>query len=63
MLVKVSYNRSEGLPHPYDEAEASRHPDTVEEDWAEFMVCWRSRHLELYEDWVSSEVVDSYRRY
>lgn len=53
MLVKVSHNRSEGLPHPYDEAEAGRHPDTLEEDWAEYMVCWRGNHLELYEDWVS----------
>ncbi|KAG8908406.1 hypothetical protein FRB99_006611 [Tulasnella sp. 403] len=51
MLVKISYNRSDGLPSPYDEVEAKRHPDTVEEDWAEFMVCWRGNHLELYEDW------------
>lgn len=53
MLVKVSYNRSEGLPHPYDEKEAGRHPDSVEEEWAEFLVCWRGSRLELYEDWVS----------
>lgn len=52
MLVKVSHNRADSMPHPYDEAEAAKHPESVEEEWAEFFVTWRSRHLELYEDWV-----------
>lgn len=67
MLVRAAFNRSPGLPKPYDEAEASRHPDTQEVEWREMLVVWRrlpgkDDRVELYQDYVSSsfEVLDVY---
>jgi len=37
MLVEVSCNCSEGLPHPRDETEVSQHQGAVEEDCVEFV--------------------------
>jgi hypothetical protein len=52
MLVKMSHTPVEGLPPLYDEREATRRPECRDEEWAEFVVCWRRKRLELYEDYV-----------
>ncbi|KAG8743527.1 hypothetical protein FRC10_011918 [Ceratobasidium sp. 414] len=56
MLVRAAFNRSPGLPKPYDEAEASKHPDTQEVEWKEMLVVWRRAagkedRIELYQDY------------
>ncbi|KAG8886651.1 hypothetical protein FRB97_000071 [Tulasnella sp. 331] len=51
MLVNISYFETDGLPQPYDQDEARRHPTSEKEAWAEYLVCWKRRHLELYEEW------------
>ncbi|EUC60236.1 spore wall assembly-like protein, putative, partial [Rhizoctonia solani AG-3 Rhs1AP] len=58
MLVRAAYNRSSGLPKPYDEAEARRHPDTQEMQWKEMLVVWRRSNdredrVELYQDYTT----------
>ncbi|CAE6440171.1 unnamed protein product [Rhizoctonia solani] len=58
MLVRAAYNRSSGLPKPYDEAEARRHPDTQEMQWKEMLVVWRRPNdredrVELYQDYAT----------
>ncbi|KAF8746548.1 Pleckstrin homology domain, partial [Rhizoctonia solani] len=58
MLVRAAYNRSSGLPKPYDEAEARRHPDTQEMQWKEMLVVWRRSNdredrVELYQDYAT----------
>ncbi|CAE6415279.1 unnamed protein product [Rhizoctonia solani] len=58
MLVRAAYNRSSGLPKPYDEAEARRHPDTQEMQWKEMLVVWRRSsdrddRVELYQDYTT----------
>lgn len=52
MLVRVSYFETDGLPQPFNEEETKKHQESKEEEWAEFLVVWRRRHLELYEEWV-----------
>ncbi|KAG9035602.1 hypothetical protein FRB95_011008 [Tulasnella sp. JGI-2019a] len=51
MLVKISYFETDGLTHPFDEEAARRYPNPEKTEWAEYLVCWRKRHLELYEEW------------
>ncbi|KAG9103832.1 hypothetical protein FRC06_007644 [Ceratobasidium sp. 370] len=58
MLVRAAFNRSPGLPKPYDEAEASKHPDTQEVEWREMLVVWRRAagkedRIELYQDYTT----------
>ncbi|KAG8696385.1 hypothetical protein FRC09_008543, partial [Ceratobasidium sp. 395] len=58
MLVRAAFNRSPGLPKPYDEAEASKHPDTQEVEWKEMLVVWRKAlgkedRIELYQDYTT----------
>ncbi|CAE6461333.1 unnamed protein product [Rhizoctonia solani] len=58
MLVRAAYNRSSGLPKPYDEVEARRHPDTQEMQWKEMLVVWRRSNdredrVELYQDYTT----------
>ncbi|CUA72521.1 Nuclear pore complex protein Nup214 [Rhizoctonia solani] len=58
MLVRAAYNRSSGLPKPYDEAQARRHPDTQEMQWKEMLVVWRRSdgredRVELYQDYTT----------
>ncbi|QRW06517.1 nuclear pore complex protein [Ceratobasidium sp. AG-Ba] len=58
MLVRAAFNRSPGLPKPYDEAEASKHPDTQEVEWKEMLVVWRKvpgkeDRIELYQDYTT----------
>ncbi|KAG8732790.1 hypothetical protein FRC11_010960, partial [Ceratobasidium sp. 423] len=58
VLVRAAYNRSSGLPKPYDEVEARRHPDTQEMQWKEMLVVWRRSddkedRMELYQDYTT----------
>lgn len=52
MLVRVSHTKSEGLPKFFDEMQARVTRNLHYEDWAEFMVVWRDRRMEIYEDYV-----------
>lgn len=51
MLVRISYAEA-GTPHPYDEVAAKKTKNPIFEDWAEYLVCYRGHHIELYEDYV-----------
>jgi len=53
MLVRVSYTESESLPRHFDEVQNRMTANLKYEDWAEFLVVWRGKRLELYEDYVS----------
>ncbi|KAG9125743.1 hypothetical protein FRC07_006402 [Ceratobasidium sp. 392] len=58
MLVRAAFNRSPGLPKPYDEVEAGKHPDTQEVEWKEMLVVWRKSldkedRIELYQDYTT----------
>ncbi|KAG8980386.1 hypothetical protein FRC05_006017 [Tulasnella sp. 425] len=51
MLVRISYAEA-GTPHPYDEVAAKKTKNPIFEDWAEYLVCYRGHHIELYEDYI-----------
>ncbi|OJA08772.1 hypothetical protein AZE42_01293 [Rhizopogon vesiculosus] len=51
MLVRVSYTKSESLPRHFDEVQNRMTADIKFEDWAEFLVVWRGKRLEIYEDY------------
>jgi hypothetical protein len=53
MLVRVSYTESESLPRNFDEVQNRMTANIKYEDWAEFLVVWRGKRLEIYEDYVS----------
>ena len=56
MLVRVSYTKSESLPRHFDEVQNCVTANIKYEDWAEFLVVWRGKRLELYEDYVSRTI-------
>ncbi len=53
MLVRVLHSELDLLPSPFNEDNATEDSDLVEINWAEFLVCWRGSHLELYDERVS----------
>lgn len=55
MVVRVAYCKNGSLgSRRFDELQDRSARDMQYEDWAEFMVVWRSDRLELYNDYVSS---------
>ncbi|KAH9989700.1 Pleckstrin homology domain-containing protein [Russula compacta] len=50
MVVRVAYCKDNSLGSCFDEMQDRRTRDMQYEDWAEFMVVWRSGRLELYND-------------
>ena len=53
MVVRIAYCKDSSLGSPFDEMQDRSARDMQYEDWAEFMVVWRSGRLELYNDYVS----------
>jgi hypothetical protein len=53
MLVRVSHTDADSVGIAFDENQNMITQHLEYEDWAEFMVVWRGRRLELYEDYVS----------
>jgi hypothetical protein len=53
MLVRVSHTYADSVGVAFDENQNMITQHLQYEDWAEFMVVWRGRRLELYEDYVS----------
>jgi hypothetical protein len=52
MVVRVAYCKDGSLGSHFDEMQDRSARDMQYEDWAEFMVVWRSDRLELYNDFV-----------
>ncbi|KAF8318969.1 hypothetical protein DL93DRAFT_2028153, partial [Clavulina sp. PMI_390] len=50
MLVQICYSRAGGFDNHFDEDEFRRHPEIEEKEWGEFIVSWRGRNIELYQD-------------
>ena len=53
MVVRVACCKNDSLGPHFDELQDRSARDMQYEDWAEFMVVWRSDRLELYNDYVS----------
>jgi hypothetical protein len=53
MLVRRSYVKSGNVGIYFDPEEAKKLRDFRSYEWKEFLVVWRKRQLELYEDYVS----------
>ncbi|KAL4081076.1 Pleckstrin homology domain-containing protein [Scleroderma citrinum] len=53
MLVRVSYTELEGLSRCFDEIQNHYTNKLQYEDWAEFLVVWRSQRVEVYEDYTT----------
>ena len=52
MVVRVAYCRNGSFGSHFDETQDRSTRDMQYEDWAEFMVIWRGRRLELYNNFV-----------
>jgi hypothetical protein len=52
MVVRVAYCKDDSFGSHFDEVQDRSARDMQYEDWAEFMVVWRSHRLELYNNFV-----------